>query len=186
MIEELSAPTRLAYLGLGGNLSAPDQAINQALEQLGQTPAIEVTRVSSFWRTEPIDAAGPEYCNAAAELKTTLTAQDLLRVLWEIERLHGRVRSVRNAPRTLDLDVIAMEGEIRDDPLLTLPHPRAHERAFVLLPLCEINPDVMLGPARTLRSAAQWKAALSPEALAQARPWQSPDRSTSTRRSRLG
>lgn len=164
-------PSRLAYIGLGGNLNAPDQTIRQAIETLRQTPGIESLKVSSLWRTLPVDSSGPDYCNAVAEVSTALDAHALLDLLLALERAHGRIRTVRNAPRTLDLDLIAIKDEVCTDDTLTLPHPRAHQRAFVLLPLCELNPSLALGAMPPFQPAAHWKALLSPEALGEARPW---------------
>ncbi len=100
-------------------------------------------QASSFYRTAPIDATGPDYVNAVAELRTGLGPYELLAALQELEQAAGRERSYRNAPRTLDLDVLRYGELQQDDPRLTLPHPRMHERAFVLVPLAEIAPGLV-------------------------------------------
>jgi 2-amino-4-hydroxy-6-hydroxymethyldihydropteridine diphosphokinase len=126
------------YLGLGANLGDARAALDLALQQLGQTPGMEVTARSAYYRTAPMDSSGPDYINAVVELSTVLTAPDLLNCLHAIEERAGRARPYRNAPRTLDLDIL-MYGEGRiASPALTIPHPRMGLRAFVLVPLAEI------------------------------------------------
>jgi 2-amino-4-hydroxy-6-hydroxymethyldihydropteridine diphosphokinase len=130
-----------AYLGLGANLGDACAALDLALQQLGQTPGIVVTARSAYYRTAPIESSGPDYTNAVVELSTVLTAPDLLNRLHVIEVWAGRDRPFRNAPRTLDLDIL-MYGHARiASPTLTIPHPRMGVRAFVLIPLAEIAPQ---------------------------------------------
>ena len=130
-----------AYLGLGANLGDARVALDVALQQLGQTPGIVVTAQSAYYRTAPIESSGPDYTNAVVELSTVLTAPDLLNCLHAIEAFAGRDRPYRNAPRTLDLDIL-MYGQARiASPALTIPHPRMGVRAFVLIPLAEIAPQ---------------------------------------------
>lgn len=162
-----------AYIGLGGNLSDPFSAIAQALDVLRQSPGIVGVRSSACYRTTPVQSSGPDFCNAVAEINTNLTAAEILTLLLSIEQQFGRARSVRNAPRTLDLDLIAYGHQRQTDPFVTIPHPRAHERAFVLVPLCELNPNVLLGPPDhpTLMPAAHWKALLTASQLGEVRPW---------------
>ena len=99
---------------------------------------------SSLYRSAPVEASGPDFINAVAELHTTLPALALLHLLQAIEQDFGRMRSVRNAPRTLDLDLLCYGDAVLHSDELTLPHPRAHLRAFVLLPLAEIDPQLSL------------------------------------------
>lgn len=162
-----------AYIGLGGNLADPFRAIEKAIDVLRRSPGILGVRSSGCYRTLPVESSGPDFCNAVAEIKTTLSAPDVLALLLSIEQQFGRERSVRNAPRTLDLDLIAYGDVRQDNPMVTLPHPRAHLRAFVLVPLCELNPGVLLGPvdSLTLLPAVDWRAKLSEPALAEVRPW---------------
>lgn len=142
-----------AYVALGANLGNPQEALQAALEDLRQTAGVGVTAVSSFYRTAPVKSSGPDYVNAVAEVATTLAASELLHVLQRIENAHGRVRPVGvvNAPRTLDLDLLLFGKDTVATPELTVPHPRMHLRAFVLVPLLEIAPDAVipgLGAAR--------------------------------------
>lgn len=141
----------LAYIGLGANLGDAQATLRQALADLAATPGITDLRVSGFYRTAPIDSSGPDYLNAAASLHTTLDATPLLRRLQAIELAHGRERPYRNAPRTLDLDLLWFDGRSIDTPELTVPHPRMHERAFVLAPLRELAPELRL-PQGTLET----------------------------------
>ncbi len=130
-----------AFVGLGANLGDARAALNAALRSLAMLPQTTLRRRSSWYRTAPVDAAGPDFLNAVAELATTLTPEDLLGHLLDIEQVHGRERPYRNAPRTLDLDLL-LHGDARiDTPQLTLPHPRLHQRAFVLAPLAELWPE---------------------------------------------
>ncbi len=129
-----------AYLGLGANLGDARAALDAAVRQLDQTPGIALTAQSSFYRSAPLDSSGPDYLNAVVAVRTDLTAPALLCCLQAIERVAGRERPYRNAPRTLDLDLLLYgQGQI-NSPALTVPHPRMWQRAFVLLPLAEIAP----------------------------------------------
>ena len=131
----------LAYVGLGANLGERETALRSALAAIGRLPGTRVTRVSPLYGSAPVDAGGPNYLNAVAELTTTLAPQALLEALQTIERGAGRERPYRNAPRTLDLDILWFGGQIIDSPALTVPHPRMAERAFVLRPLADLAPD---------------------------------------------
>lgn len=129
-----------AFVALGANLGDAAQALRGAIKALEGTAGVRVLRASSLYRTAPIDSSGPDYLNAVAEVATTLGAPDLLDALQAIEQAAGRKRPYRNAPRTLDLDVL-LYGDARiDSARLTVPHPRMGERAFVLVPLAEIAP----------------------------------------------
>ncbi len=133
-----------AYIGLGANLGDAVATLRQALRELRAIPGIDDCFPSPLYRSAPVDASGPDFINAVARLRTTLAPLDLLHALQAIERRHGRERPYRNAPRTLDLDLL-MHGDLRlDTPRLTLPHPRMRERAFVLLPLRDLAPGMML------------------------------------------
>ena len=130
----------IVYLGLGANLGDARAALDLAVQQLGETPGIAVTARSAYYRTAPMESCGPDYTNAVVELTTVLTAPDLLDRLQSIEIAAGRLRPYRNAPRTLDLDIL-IYGQARvASPALTIPHPRMSARAFVLIPLAEIAP----------------------------------------------
>ena len=133
-----------AYIGLGANLGDPAAALHAALAALAALPETELVRASSLYRSAPVDSSGPDYLNAAARLRTRLDARALLARMQAIERAHGRERPYRNAPRTLDLDLLLF-GETRiAEPGLVVPHPRMHERAFVLAPLAEIAPALVI------------------------------------------
>lgn len=137
------------FVGLGGNVGDVHAALAAAFDALGRIPDTRLVARSSLYRTAPLDAGGADYLNAVAELSTTLAPSALLHELQRIETDAGRKRPYRHAPRTLDLDLL-LHGERRlDAPELTLPHPRLHQRAFVLHPLLEIAPGLAhpaLGP----------------------------------------
>jgi 2-amino-4-hydroxy-6-hydroxymethyldihydropteridine diphosphokinase len=130
-----------AYVGLGSNLDDPRTQIENALLELRSLPDTELLRASSLYRSAPVGyAEQPDFLNAVARLDSGLDAEALLAELKEIERRHGRSRSFANAPRTLDLDLLLFGDSVMEAAGLTLPHPRMHERAFVLAPLAEIAP----------------------------------------------
>lgn len=128
----------IAYIGLGANLGDAPAALRAAAQALATLPGCELQAASRLYRSAPIDSNGPDYWNAVLSLETSLTPEALLNELQAIELQHGRERPYRNAPRTLDLDLLAQGAETRAGAQLTLPHPRLHERAFVLLPLREL------------------------------------------------
>lgn len=130
-----------AYLGLGANLGDACAALHQAIAAIRQSPGITVQAQSALYRTAPVDSSGPDYVNAVLEVHTALTAPDLLRRLHGIEADAGRERPYRNAPRTLDLDILLYGDGRISSPALTVPHPRMWQRAFVLVPLAEIAPQ---------------------------------------------
>jgi 2-amino-4-hydroxy-6-hydroxymethyldihydropteridine diphosphokinase len=133
----------VAYIGLGSNLGDSRAAIESALAALSGLESTLALRSSSLYRSESIGAVGPDYLNAVVELRTRLDAVELLAALQQIEDAHARTRSYPNAPRTLDLDLLLVDNVIRETAELTLPHPRLHERAFVLVPLAEIAPELV-------------------------------------------
>ena len=133
----------LAYLGLGANLGDARQAIKDAVVCLAQHhSAITVLAKSSLYCSSPIDSSGDDYYNCVAKIETSLSAHDLLALCMKIEHHFGRERPYRNAPRTLDLDVLLYGNATITTPELHVPHPRLTQRAFVLLPLAEIDPDL--------------------------------------------
>lgn len=146
----------LAYVGLGANLGDARAALEEAFQALAALPGTQLLRRSSVYRSAPIDSSGPDYLNAVAELRTGLAPLKFLHALQAIEQDHGRERPYRNAPRTLDLDLLLHDDLILDTPELTLPHPRAHQRAFVLLPLAELAPALQIpGQGRVADLLAQ-------------------------------
>ena len=135
----------VAFVGLGANLGDAPATLAWALKALGALPATSLLAASSLYKTAPQDCppGSPDYFNAVAELRTALTAPDLLEALLALELQAGRERPYRHAPRTLDLDLLRY-GQARIDSLrLSLPHPRMHQRAFVLQPLAELAPDAV-------------------------------------------
>lgn len=133
-----------AFVGLGANLGDAEATLTAAIAELRLLEGTTVGAVSSVYRSAPVDAEGPDYLNAVVRLDTRLDAQTLLGRLQETELAHGRERSFPNAPRTLDLDLLLYGDERIETPTLTVPHPRLHLRAFVVLPLTEIAPEVMI------------------------------------------
>ncbi|WP_248321280.1 MULTISPECIES: 2-amino-4-hydroxy-6-hydroxymethyldihydropteridine diphosphokinase [unclassified Caballeronia] len=134
----------IAYLGLGANLGDARQTLKDAVVCLAQQHTITVLAKSSLYRTAPIDASGDDYFNCVVKLETTLPARALLRLCHVIEEQFGRERPYRNAPRTLDLDILLYGAFSIDDMDLVVPHPRMTERAFVLVPLIELEPDLII------------------------------------------
>ncbi|MFZ5491516.1 MAG: 2-amino-4-hydroxy-6-hydroxymethyldihydropteridine diphosphokinase [Pseudomonadota bacterium] len=138
---------RVAFIGLGANLDDPAAQIEQALCAIAALRNTALSRRSSLYLSRPMGPADqPDYVNAVARVETELGALDLLTELLAIERRQGRQRSAgqRNGPRTLDLDLLLYGDDVCDDPELTLPHPGAHARDFVLAPLAEIAPDAVI------------------------------------------
>jgi 2-amino-4-hydroxy-6-hydroxymethyldihydropteridine diphosphokinase len=133
-----------AFIALGSNLGDRAATLLAAIRELNATDGIQVVRVSTFHDTEPVGgpANQPRFLNAAAELATTLSPEALLDALLNIEQRHGRVRAQKDAPRTLDLDILLYDDLVRTDEDPIIPHRRMHERSFVLAPLAEIAPDV--------------------------------------------
>ena len=133
--------TETAYVAIGANLGDARRSVEDAIGALDRLPQCTMTARSSLYRTAPVDAGGPDYINAVVALETELAPLDLLARLQAIEAAAGRERPYRNAPRTLDLDLLSHGEQVLDIPTLTLPHPRIGQRAFVLVPLAEIAPD---------------------------------------------
>ena len=131
----------VAYVGLGSNLGDARAHVLRAFEDLARLPETRLEARSALYRSAPLDAPGQaDYVNAAAGVDTELSAAQLLAALQDIERRHGRERPYANAPRTLDLDLLLYDEAAFASAMLTLPHPRMHERAFVLAPLAELDP----------------------------------------------
>ncbi len=143
-----------AYIGLGSNQGEPRAQLDRAFAELDAMPATRLAARSPLYRSAPLDAAGqPDYVNAVAAVDTELSAAQLLEALQAIESRHGRERPHRNAPRTLDLDLLLYGETAFASATLTLPHPRMHERAFVLQPLLDLDPRAEVpgrGSARAL------------------------------------
>lgn len=137
-------PCAHAWVGLGANLGDAQKTLNDALVVLHAHTQIQVQRISSFYRSAPVDAAGPDFINAVACCTTTLSPLDMLHALQAIELQFGRERPYYHAPRTLDLDLLLYDSMTLSTPELTLPHSAMHGRAFVLKPLCELAPDLLV------------------------------------------
>lgn len=153
----------IATIGLGANLNDPAAQVEYALAELDRLPGTRLIAHSSLYASAPVGYVDqPDFINAVAQVETTLAPRALLDALLDIEHRHGRERSFRNAPRTLDLDLLLYGTAHFHEDALTLPHPRMTERAFVLLPLLEIAPDTLI-PGQGL--AADWLAACSDQTL---------------------
>jgi 2-amino-4-hydroxy-6-hydroxymethyldihydropteridine diphosphokinase len=134
-----------AVIGLGANLGDPAAQLRMAISAIGRFAETRVIAVSSLYRTAPVGyLAQPEFVNAAVAVETTLAPRALLTALQAIEAAAGRERRFKDAPRTLDLDILLYDDRVADEPGLTIPHPRLHERAFALAPLVEIEPDAVV------------------------------------------
>ena len=147
-------PTVNAVIALGANLGDRQAALQGALDGLRSTPGIEVIAISSVYETDPVGGPEqPDYANAVIRVRSALSARELLDRAHELESDWDRPRQERWGPRTLDIDIIDVGGQVSDDPMLTLPHPRAHERGFVIVPWLEIEPEAVLsghGPISAL------------------------------------
>ncbi len=143
--------THTAFVALGSNLGDPESQVRRGFAALAELPQTRLEAASSLYRSAPVGHADqPDFVNAVAQLSTGLAPQALLAALLAVEARFGRTRSFANAPRTLDLDLLLYDAQVQSVPGLTVPHPRMHQRAFVLVPLTEIAPDCVipgLGPA---------------------------------------
>lgn len=145
-----AAEAVIAYVGIGANLGDASAQVQRAILQLGKLPDTSLDAQSSLFCTAPLDAGGDDYINAVARVKTRLSAHALLQRMHQIEQDFGRQRPYPNAPRTLDLDLLLFGQSIFADEVLTIPHPRMTQRAFVLIPLLQIDPFIVIpkhGPA---------------------------------------
>ena len=134
--------TQTAYVGLGANLGPAKATLRAAAQSLAGLPQVTRARGSKLYVSAPLQASGPEFVNAVMAFETTLSPEALLTKLQAIEQAHGRERPFPNAPRTLDLDLLLHGDHARQTETLQLPHPRLHQRAFVLLPLLQLAPDL--------------------------------------------
>jgi 2-amino-4-hydroxy-6-hydroxymethyldihydropteridine diphosphokinase len=152
-----------AFVALGSNLDGPQTKVRQAIAALGKLPQARLVVASSLYRSAPVGRTDqPDFINAVAQLSTTLAPRALLAALLALEQRFGRTRSVRNAPRTLDLDLLLYDAQCIAEADLAVPHPRMHQRAFVLAPLVEIAPACVIpgvGPA------ADWLARCADQAI---------------------
>ena len=159
---EANGPGAIAFVGVGANLGDARRTVVKALAALGRLPGCTLRRASALYRSAPVDAAGPDFFNAVAELHTLLSPPELLQALQAIEQAFGRERPYFHAPRTLDLDLLLHGDAVLDTPVLTLPHPRLQLRAFVLRPLLDLAPDLA---APGLGPLADWLPGTDPQIL---------------------
>jgi dihydroneopterin aldolase/2-amino-4-hydroxy-6-hydroxymethyldihydropteridine diphosphokinase len=146
-----------AVLGLGANLGDAVGAVRAAVAGLAAHPGVEVVAVSGLWRTTAVGGPEqPDYLNAVVLITSTMGPEDLLAMAQALERAAGREREVRWGPRTLDVDLLDVEGVRSNRPDLTLPHPRAHERAFVLAPWAQVDPGWVLEPVGGAPAPVRW------------------------------
>jgi 2-amino-4-hydroxy-6-hydroxymethyldihydropteridine diphosphokinase len=150
------------YVGLGANLGDRGEALLQALRAMAALPQTQLLAVSSLYSSAPVDATGPDYLNAVAALQTQQSPEAFLQALQTLELAAGRERPYHNAPRTLDLDILLWGNAQLDTPALTVPHPRMYERAFVLLPLAQL--DASLVRADQLAAVADQRIAVAQDA----------------------
>lgn len=146
----------IAFIGMGSNLDEPCSQLQQAFAELDNLPGTCLVAQSSLYRSTPVGYLDqPDFVNAVAKIETSLTPQALLQALLQIELRHGRERTFRNAPRTLDLDILLYDNVQLHEHGLTIPHPQMHLRAFVLQPLLEIEPDCHIPAAGRAEQALQ-------------------------------
>jgi 2-amino-4-hydroxy-6-hydroxymethyldihydropteridine diphosphokinase len=159
-----------AFLGLGSNVGDRLANLQGALDLMSARPDVRPLRSSRVYETDPVGGPPqPDFLNAVVEVETALSPMELLRACMEVEDELGRVREERWGPRTIDIDVLTLDEEIVDEPDLTIPHPRMHERGFVLVPLLELAPDPVLPGGRRVATLR-----LGPQALAGVRPFAPP------------
>ena len=164
----MDAPTS-AYLALGSNLGDRLETLREAVRQLDATDGIVVVRSSRVYETEPVGPPQPAFLNAVIEIRTTLEPRELLDAVHVVEDGLGRVRAERWGPRTLDVDILTFDRLEVDEPDLQIPHPRMHERGFVLVPLGELDGDPMFPGGRRLAELR-----LPPDAVTGVRPFAPP------------
>ena len=141
-----------AVIALGSNMDDPREQVRRGFDEIAALPGTRLIAKSPLYRTAPVGYLDqPPFVNACALVETSLAPRALLERLLELEQRHGRVRAIRNGPRTLDLDIVVYGDRPVSEPGLTIPHPRAHERAFVLQPLADVWPDARLGDRGTAR-----------------------------------
>jgi 2-amino-4-hydroxy-6-hydroxymethyldihydropteridine diphosphokinase len=158
-----------AYLALGSNLGDRLETLQRAVELLHARPGVDVIHSSRVYETDPVGPPQPAYLNAVIEVRTDLEPHELLKQTQAVEDELGRVRAERWGPRTIDVDVLTFDERVIDEPELIVPHPRMHERGFVLVPLGELDPDPMLPGGRKLSTLR-----LLPEAMFGVRPFAPP------------
>jgi len=139
-----------AFIGLGSNVGDRLANLQEAIDRLGRIRGLQISRTSRVYETDPVGPPQPDYLNAVAQVETSLSARELLEACLDVERAMGRERRERWGPRNIDLDILGYGQEEIDEPGLVVPHPRMHERGFVLVPLLELDADPMLPANRRL------------------------------------
>ncbi|KEI73278.1 2-amino-4-hydroxy-6-hydroxymethyldihydropteridine diphosphokinase [Endozoicomonas elysicola] len=161
-----------AYVALGSNLEQPELQLQRAVDNIDSAPHIAVSACSRLYRSDPVGPPGqPDYCNAVVAVNTTLKPVQLLDALQSIEKAHGRVRSVRWGPRTLDLDIILFGNHTIESERLTVPHYQMHVRNFVLCPLLDVAPDLELPDGTALKSMVDELGYQGLNVIADSYPW---------------
>ena len=144
-MSQASKVLQIAHIGLGANLADPVRQVQRGIRELATLPRTRLIRHSSLYRTAPVgEPDQPDFVNAVAVVDTALSPHELLEALLALEARYGRVRGKPNAPRTLDLDLLLLGSQVISEPGLEVPHPRMHQRAFVLVPLVEVSPDALI------------------------------------------
>lgn len=166
---EAPADATSAYVALGANLGDRLEQLREAVRRLAETDGVEVVRSSRVFETEPVGPPQPAFLNAVIEVRTTLDPRELLQAAQAVEDSLGRVRAERWGPRTIDVDILTFDDRTVDEPGLEIPHPRMHERGFVLVPLGELDHDPMLPGGRRLSEIR-----LSPDVVFGVRPFAPP------------
>lgn len=149
---KIKHPAILAYIAIGSNLDNPVYQVRSALKSLHNITKSRINKISKLYQTPPLGPSGQQdYINAVISLETQLNAHDLLTELWRIENEHGRIRTTKRwDSRVLDLDLILFDNLSINTPQLTVPHPEFHKRAFVLVPLSDIAPDLVVPSGKKL------------------------------------
>lgn len=159
------------YVGLGGNLGDAQAQVGAAIVALARMPDVQLLAQSSLYGSAPVDAGGADYVNAVVKLQTHLPCLAVLHRLQALEAQAGRLRPYRNAPRTLDLDLLLYGTEVWNTPELTVPHPRMTQRAFVLQPLAEIAPALVTPQQlEAVREQSVWRLPSLPPSVSQGMP----------------
>ena len=162
-----------AYLGLGSNLGDRLATLQRAVDLLEATSGIEVVACSRVWETDPVGGPPqPDFLNVVLRIETSRAPDELLAACNDVEATLDRARDVRWGPRTIDIDVLTIDGYVSDDPHLTVPHPRMTQRAFVLMPLIDLDPDPVLSDGTRVLDVP-----LGPDAVGGAHPVAPPLRS---------
>ena len=161
-----------AYVALGSNLENPGMQLQRAVDEIASVPEIELSGCSQLYLSDPVGSEGqPDYCNAVVKIETSLEPIALLDAMQAIEQNHGRVRSIRWGPRTLDLDILLYGDQVIESKRLTVPHYQMHVRNFVLCPLADISPELVMPNGTTLLSLVEENGRDGLSVIAQIYPW---------------